>query len=106
MVLNRFPMWKNILVLGVILIAFLYAAPNLYGDDPALQVIGTNASIVVDANTEKTIIDALNAAQIKYQAIEREKQSIVVRFFSTDVQLKAREVVQQILGSDYLVVLV
>lgn len=105
MVLNRFPMWKNILVIGVILIAFLYAAPNLFGDDPALQVIGANASIVVDANTEKTLTDALQAAQIQYQAIEREKQSIVVRFFTTDIQLKAREVVQQTLGPDYLVAL-
>ena len=89
MVLNRFPMWKNILVIGVILIAFLYAAPNLFGDDPALQVIGTNASIVVDANTEKMMTDALQAAQIQYQAIEREKQSIVVRFFYNRCAIKS-----------------
>ena len=105
MVLNRFPMWKNLLVLGVILIAFLYAAPNLYGDDPALQVIGANPAIAVDANTEKTITQALQTSQVRYQSIEREKQNIVVRFFSTDVQLKAREVVQQALGGDYLVAL-
>lgn len=105
MVLNRFPMWKNLLVLGVVLIAFLYAAPNLYGDDPALQVIGANAAIAVDANTEKTITDALKSSQISYKSIEDERQNIIVRFFSTDVQLKAREVVQQALGGDYLVAL-
>lgn len=105
MVLNRFPMWKNILVLGIVLIAFLYAAPNLYGDDPAIQVIGANAAVTVNNNTEKTIEQGLNSAGISYKSIEQQKQSLLVRFISSDVQLKAREVIQQVLGNDYLVAL-
>ena len=64
MVLNRFPLWKNLLVIGVVLIAFLYAAPNLFGDDPAIQIMGANASITLDQTTENSIKQALDAKKI------------------------------------------
>lgn len=105
MVFNRFPMWKNLLVLGVVILAFLYAAPNLFGDDPAVQVMGANAAIAVDTTTENKVKEALQSANIAYKSIENQQRALLIRFTSNDVSLKARDVVQQSLGSDYLVAL-
>lgn len=105
MVLNRYPLWKNILIVFVIIIAFLYAAPMLYGDEPAIQIMGNNAAIPVNDATINTVKQALQSAQIDYKKLEHENQSLLVRFATTDVQLKARETIQAALGNDYLVAL-
>jgi preprotein translocase subunit SecD len=105
MVLNRYPWWKNALVLFVILIGFLYAAPNLFGDDPAVQVSGANATIIPDENTIQTIEDSLKKANLPYQAVEKQDHNVLFRFASTDVQLKAKELIQDELGNNYLVAL-
>jgi len=106
MVSNRFPLWKNLLVLFVILIAFLYAAPNLYGDDPAIQVMGSNAAIKVDGTTKDAVKTALDNAGIPFKSIElQDNRSLLVRFNTNDIQLKARDVIQNGMGSDYLVAL-
>lgn len=106
MVFNRYPVWKNLLVLVVVLVAFLYAAPNLFGDDPAIQVSGANAAIPVTDATMNTIQQTLQSAQMNAKKIEwQQHKSLILRFTSTDMQLKAREVIQQALGSDYLVAL-
>ena len=72
MVLNRYPLWKNLLVIFVVIIAFFYAAPILFGDDPAVQISGANAAIAVDTNTENTIKQALASAHIEYKKSEYE----------------------------------
>lgn len=105
MVLNRSPLWKTLLVIFVTLIGFLYAAPNLYGDDPAVQIRGSNAAIPVDTKTEDTVKQALQRAEISYQSLEDQDHSLLLRFASTDVQLKAKEIIQEALGNDYLVAL-
>lgn len=105
MVLNRYPWWKNILVVLVAVIAFIYAAPNLYGEDPAVQVSGSSAAIVTDDNTVNAIKKALQSAQIDYKSLQLENRSLLLRFSSTDVQLKAKEIIQQTLGENYLVAL-
>ncbi|MHB1949810.1 MAG: protein translocase subunit SecD [Gammaproteobacteria bacterium] len=105
MVLNRYPLWKYLLIVFVIIIAFLYAAPMLYGDEPAVQISGANAAIPVNEATIDTVKQALQNAQIDYKKMERENQSLLVRFNTTDVQLKAKEAIQAALGNDYLVAL-
>lgn len=105
MVLNRYPMWKNLVVVFVILIAFLYAAPNLYGDVPAVQISGSNPAIPVDDKTINTVKQTLQTIQIKNQKMEQQDHSLLVTFSSTDDQLKAKEAIQEALGSDYLVAL-
>ncbi|MCC2666392.1 MAG: secD [Gammaproteobacteria bacterium] len=105
MVLNRYPLWKNFLVLGVIIIAFFYAAPNLYGDDPAVQISGANAAIPLDAKVQTTVEQALQSAQLKFKKTELQNHRLLVRFSSTDIQLRARDVIQAALGNDYLVAL-
>ncbi|MES2217275.1 MAG: protein translocase subunit SecD [Pseudomonadota bacterium] len=105
MLLNRYPWWKNLLVVLVILIAFIYAAPNLFGEDPAVQVSGVNSTIPVDNTLLEKVEHALNDAQIEYKAGEMDNHNLLFRFLNTDSQLSARDIIQQTLGNDYLVAL-
>ncbi len=102
--INRFPLWKYLLIFVVVFAAFIYAAPNLYGEYPAVQIVGSNAT-VVDDNTIKKAIDTLKNANIAYQDVQQQHQAALFRFKSTDVQLKAKEVLQNALGENYLVAL-
>lgn len=105
MVLNRYPLWKYLLIVGVIAIAFLYATPNLFGDDPAVQISSDNPAVAVDAGTITTIRQALQAQGITPKLVQLEGRSLLLRFSSTDVQLKAKELIQATLGENYLVAL-
>lgn len=105
MVLNRFPWWKNLLIIVVIFIGFLYAVPNLYGEDPSVQVAGASATIPIDATTIQTINQTLQNIQLQAKKLEQNNRSLLLRFNSTDDQLKAKEALQATLGSDYLVAL-
>lgn len=105
MVLNRYPLWKNLLVIFVVLISFFYAAPILYGDDPAVQISGANAAIALNDSTTETVKQVLQKEQINAKQMQLENHSILVRFASTDDQLKAKEAIQLALGDDYLVAL-
>lgn len=105
MVLNRSPWWKSVLVAAVIVIGFIYAAPNLFGEDPAVQISPANAAVPLDNEIANKINKALQVAAVPYQNWQWENRSLLWRFASTDVQLKAKEVIQQTLGDNYLVAL-
>lgn len=102
--INRYPLWKYILIFVVIVTAFVYAAPNLYGEDPSVQIMGAN-STMVDNQTLETAMRALKNAGISYKDAQFENQTLLFRFNSTDIQLKAKEVMQDALGENYLVAL-
>lgn len=104
MQLNRFPLWKYIVMLLVVIAAFIYAAPNLYPDDPAIQIMGTGTN-QVDIVVLNKATEALKAAQISYRSAQIQAQTLLIKFNSTDTQFKAKEVLQQLLGDDYLVAL-
>ncbi len=105
MVLNRYPWWKNLLVVGVVVIAFFYALPNLYIEDPSVQISPASPTVTVDQATVDKITQILQTAQLSDKQIERQDRSVLVRFTSTDIQLKAKELIQETLGPDYLVAL-
>lgn len=105
MLLNRFPLWKNLLIVFLIIIGFVYAAPNLYGEDPSVQISGANAAVTIDQPTIDKINQTLQAAQISYTSLETQDHSALLRFSSTDVQLRAKELLQTALGENYLVAL-
>src|SRR5579872_2892976 len=105
MVLNRYPWWKNLLIALVVVIAFFYAAPNLFGDDPAVQISSATPTVTIDQNTINTVTKALDTAGIHYNQLQHDNHSLLLRFSSTDVQLKAKELIQATLGNDYLVAL-
>jgi preprotein translocase subunit SecD len=101
---NRYPLWKYLLIVIVIAAAFIYAAPNMYPQYPAVQIMGENAT-VVDEQVLATAKDALQKADLNYRDVQLKDQRILFRFNSTDTQFKAREIVQQTLGDKYLVAL-
>jgi len=102
--MNRYPLWKNLLILAVLAFGLVYALPNLYGDNPALQVNPVRAA-PIDPALEGRIADALKGAGLKPLALERGPRSILVRFADTERQLTAKEVVAGALGDGYVVAL-
>jgi preprotein translocase subunit SecD len=105
MVLNRYPWWKNLLVVLVAVVGFMYAAPNMYGEEPAVQISSANTTVKIDADTESKITQMLEGASISYLEPQLDNDSILLRFKSTDDQLKAKEMIQETLGDNYLVAL-
>lgn len=101
---NRYSVWKYCLILLVIFAAFVYAAPNIYGEFPSVQIMGANGALV-DNRTLELTNNALQSAGISYQDAIFQDQTLLYRFNSTDVQLKAKDVIQQSLGDSYLVAL-
>lgn len=103
--INRYPLWKYLLIVFVIVAAFIYAAPNLYPAYPAVQIMAANETVVVDNNTLDTVKSALNNAGLNYLDTQFQDETLLFRFSTADIQLKAKEVVQQALGDKYLVAL-
>lgn len=98
-------MWKNILVIAVVVLAFFYAAPNLFPPDPAVQITGANGTVLLNQDTINKIQQTLSNAKIPYTTFQQQDRNLIFRFSSTDVQLKAKEAIQSVLGEDYLVAL-
>ena len=98
--LNRFPLWKNLMVILVIAIGALYALPNIYGEDPAVQISGTRGQ---EANTQTLaeVQSLLTANQIEPKSIVLENGSILARFNDTTAQLLAKDKIAERLGNQY-----
>jgi preprotein translocase subunit SecD len=102
--MNKYPLWKYLIILAVVIPGFMYALPNLYGEDPALQISATR-SAVIDTGTEQQIKSALKDREISFHGLERTESSIQLRFKNTDDQLNAMDVVEKELGEKYTVAL-
>ena len=102
--LNRYPLWKNLMVIFLVAIGILYALPNLYGEDPAVQISGTRGqeanSIVL--SEVQTVLKENNLAT---KSIVLENGSILVRFNNTDNQLLAKDKITEKLGNNYSIAL-
>ena len=90
--LNRYPLWKYLLVLLVALVGALYALPNVYGEDPSVQISALRSG-KVDQALETRVQEALRQANLTPVAVELEEGRLLVRFRDTEVQLKAQEAV-------------
>ena len=101
---NHFPVWKNILVLVVLVVGIIYALPNLYGNDPAVQISSGPTSSLEQSEIEK-ITALLNQEGLKPKAIEDSKGRLLVRFNKTDTQMRAAELLREKLGDDVTVAL-
>ncbi|WP_026377096.1 protein translocase subunit SecD [Aestuariibacter salexigens] len=100
--LNQTPLWKHILVILLIGMCALYALPNLYGEDNAVQIsAGRNA--VVDSSLLSRVEQTLNAENIDVKRVEFEDERILVRLKDSDTQLVTRELLERELGEDYVV---
>lgn len=102
--MNRYPLWKNLLVLIVLLVAGMYAMPNLFGDDPAVQ-ISAGRSATVDLALVDKAETALKEAGIEYKGVELEDEKLLIRLISSDSQLRAKDVLHQTLVGDYIIAL-
>src|SRR3954471_14379361 len=98
--MNRYPLWKYVILGIALLIGVLYTLPNFFGEDPAVQVSSARSSVRIDATTQARIEQALSQAGIQPLATERDANSIKVRLPSTDAQLKAKDAIQRSLAPD------
>lgn len=102
--LNRYPLWKYLMVVFTIAIAALYALPNIYGEDPAIQVTGARGASV-DMSTLDSVTQALDKQGLSHKSIALENGSILVRFNDTDTQISARDVISEAMDNDIIVAL-
>ncbi len=101
---NQYPVWKYLLLMLVIVLGLTYSAPNIFGDDPAVQVLPAK-SVQFDKTTEKTIADALQQAQIKPKKIEFSAGKFLIRLNSSDDQLRAKSIIKKVLDRQGIVAL-
>jgi preprotein translocase subunit SecD len=101
--LNKYPAWKNILILLVVIWGFMYSLPNLYPDDPALQI--SHELTELSQGDLPTIMSALEAAEVQFFGEEVDSESILIRLNNLDDQLRAKTAIEEALGESYIVAL-
>ena len=102
--LNRYPLWKNLMVIFLVAIGVLYALPNLYGEDPAVQISGTRGQ-EADSSVLSEVQTVLKDNNLTTKSVVLENGSILVRFDNTDAQLLAKDKITEKLGTNYSVAL-
>ena len=103
--LNKYPLWKNLVILVALAIGFVYALPNLFPDDYAIQITGARSSTDVSERILERAVGALEAAGIEVKQSSLQGRDALIRLRSSEAQVRARPIVQNALGSDYLVAL-
>jgi preprotein translocase subunit SecD len=102
--MNRTPLWKVIFILLVVAGALVYAAPNLFREDPSVQ-ISPSRNELVDAVLEQEVVEALKKAGVTPKGVERAERSMLVRLSDEEMQLKAKDIIGAQLGDKYTVAL-
>ena len=102
--MNKYPVWKYVVIVVALVVAFLYTLPNFFGEVPAVQVSGLRTN-KADADTQKQVEEALKTANIAVTSVVVEGESLKVRFKDGETQLRGRDVIQAKLGSGYIVAL-
>ncbi len=103
--MNRYPLWKYILIAVVLAVGFFFTAPNFYGESPAVQVSLKKPTAKIDAALLGRVEEALSKGGFKPEGLMQDATGIKARFGDTDTQLKAKELLQTQLGDDYVVAL-
>ncbi len=103
--LNKYPLWKNLIILFALVIGFVYALPNLYPDDFAVQITGARSSTDVDQRALDRALGALEDAGIDIKSSDLQERNGLIRLINAEDQPEARKLVQATLGREYLVAL-
>lgn len=105
--LNKYPLWKYILILAVLAVGLIYSAPNLYPDDPAIQVSGASTALLVNQADLDRVSTALKESGINVKAatLAANGKGGLIRLTKAEDQLPAKDVVRKALGDDYVVAL-
>ena len=102
--MNQYPLWKYLLLVFMLMVGLIYALPNVYGEDPALQISGTR-NATLDTAAKDKVIRALETANIPVMTAELKPDQLLIRFNDTETQLKAVDFVKSALGTGYIVAL-
>ncbi|MCB1877820.1 MAG: protein translocase subunit SecD [Chromatiales bacterium] len=102
--MNQNALWKYLLLAVVVIVGALYALPNLYGEDPAVQVSPRRGGLITET-TVTNIKDAMKAVKIEYKNLEQTADQVLIRFHDTEAQLEAVDEIQKAVGNDYQVAL-
>ena len=105
--LNKYPLWKYLLILAVLVVGTIYSVPNLYPDDPALQISASSTERTVTPADVQRVNAALAQAQlaVKSSDVNESGSRVLIRLMRADDQLPAQEVVRRTLGDDFVVAL-
>ncbi len=98
--MNRYPVWKYVVIVAALLIAALYTLPNFFGEAPAVQISSGKSTVKIDTTTMARVEQALKEAGLTADAITLDGASVKARFGDTDTQLKAKDAVQKALSPD------
>ncbi|QNH02528.1 protein translocase subunit SecD [Pseudomonas sediminis] len=105
--LNKYPLWKYLLIVSVLAIGLVYSIPNLYPDDPAVQISGASSALSIEQTDVDRASKALQDAGIavKTASIDERGRGGLIRLTKQDDQLPAKDIVRRALGDDYVVAL-
>ncbi|MDP8568581.1 protein translocase subunit SecD [Methylophilus aquaticus] len=103
--MNRYPLWKYVLIGAVIVIGLLYTIPNFFGESPAVQISPAKTSLKVDQSLLQKVEDTLKLANIQFDGLYMDASGVKARFANTDTQLQAKDKLVASLGKDYTVAL-
>ncbi|WP_442488828.1 protein translocase subunit SecD [Halomonas litopenaei] len=103
--LNRYPLWKYLLILVVLLVGLVYSLPNLFPEDPAVQISSDRGELSLSESRQQSLEQALAEADIDVKTVEQEPNSLLIRLKDAEDQIPARDLIAQQLGEDYVVAL-
>ena len=98
--MNRYPLWKYIIVAIALVLGFVYTLPNFFGESPAVQVSSAKATLKVDQKTQSRVEEALKSANITHDGIQLDYNGVKTRFKDTDTQLKAKDILEKAFNPD------
>ena len=101
--LNKYPLWKNLMIIAILVIGGIYALPNLYGENQAIQISGSKGITLEKEDYAK--IEQVVAQDCPDCKVERNEGQALIRFEDNDLRLKVKEKLTSELGDNYVVAL-
>ena len=103
--MNQFAPWRYAIIIITVVMSLIYALPNIFGESPAIQIMPIKSGEKIEPSVLAEIEDVLEKANISNSGIILDPFSIKVKFLTAENQLTAKSLVQETLGSDYVVAL-
>ncbi|MBA2654933.1 MAG: protein translocase subunit SecD [Gammaproteobacteria bacterium] len=101
---RQYPIWKYVAFALILVFGIIYSVPNLFGDDPAVQISSPNTT-ALPADLSNQVKQILETGHLPYQSIKQEGDNLLIRFTNPDTQLKARDILKGTLNEQYVVAL-
>jgi len=103
--MNKYPLWKNLLLIIILVIATIYAIPNLFGEKPAVQISSTTPGAALTKSDLDAVTSILKQDNVSYNSAVIENKNILIRMPDTDTQMKAHDVLRDKFGDNYIIAL-